>query len=108
MMLRTPKYAKDDPRRYPYAKTRLRWIGTWSPREQKVRLFRLIWCKGKPGTTGSGYSASLTLGLQNPLKAGWLRLCGEDKHLKARRNRWRLSVCGIVLHHQKSYGGWIT
>lgn len=92
---------------HPYARTRIRLINTWSDRERKWRIGRLIWSRhGGPGD-GTGYSAFLSLGV---ILRRWalFDLSGAETGTPPRRDHWRLTVLGLSLHHRKAYGGWVS
>lgn len=88
--------------RVPYRRF-LKWVGTVSARERKVRLLRIVWsgnggpCSTHRNDSDMGYSAKLSLNLR-PRIFYW----------KRERFDWRLCLFGIELHGQKHYGGWIT
>jgi len=82
---------------------------TYAPREQKARLFRLLWAhKEGPGPTREGYAARFSVGLQHPSEYGWGDVCGEDSTQPPTRKHWRLKALGLVLHYSRHYGGWPT
>lgn len=64
-----------------------------SRHEKKIRLFRVIWCRGLVGS--GGYSAKVTVGIV-PRFFMFNRTGGDDV---------RLVVCGVDIHFRKSYGG---
>lgn len=70
-----------------------KFIGRYSPPERLLRLARFVWQTGKVGD-GSGYSSKFTLGLR-PALFGFRR----------EWDGWLLTVCGLRLHYQRSYGG---
>lgn len=72
---------------------KLKWVGTWSRRERKLRLFRLLWTRGRVGT-GGGYSNALSVGLV-------LRLF----RVGSEYNGWSITLLGVRVHRQRSYGG---
>lgn len=78
-----------------------RWFAklfcTWDNRTKLLRLGRLVWARGKPGTS-AGWSAKLSLAL-TPKLLYWSRKKGWE---------WQLIVLGVRLHYVRSYGGWIT
>lgn len=83
--------------RVPYkafAKLFCRWDG----RARLLRLGRLVWAKGRPGVSGGGYTAKLSLALTPSVLRFSRGLLGE----------WALVVLGVRLHYQRSYGGWIV
>lgn len=84
-------------------------VGTWSPREQKLRLIRLLWRRGEgPGPSREGYSARLSFGLQAPWRYGWVEVCGEDSTMPPTKKHWRVKILGVTVHYRRSYGGWAT
>ena len=72
---------------------RARWIGRWDGCGRVLRLTRVMWERGTVGD-GRGYSAKLTLGLRPKLFERGEEGCG-----------WLLTVAGLRLHYQRSYGG---
>lgn len=75
----------------------VRWVGTYSKLERKVRLVRVVWSrKGGPGD-GTGWSSKLSINLVPRLFA-W----------KRERFDMRLTVCGVQIHKQRHWGGWIS
>lgn len=72
---------------------RLKPMFTYSPRERKVRVARLIWERGNVGD-GKGYSAFLSLALMPRL----FRI--ERSPL-----RLRVVMLGVSLHYARTYGG---
>lgn len=74
---------------------RLRWVNRWDSRDKVLRLFRITWRRGRAGD-GYGYGAKLTLALR-PKVFAWLRSkdCAEVI----------LTILGVRLHYQRSYGG---
>lgn len=83
---------------------RLKPVLTWSPKERKIRVFRLIWTKGAgPGAGGNNYSASFSFAIQFKRLFLW---CGEDQMLPATRKHWRFYLPFMVVHYHRAYGGW--
>jgi hypothetical protein len=72
----------------------LKLVGRWSPPERMLRLARVIWSVGEGPGMGRGYSAKLSVALRPSLLA-FRREC----------DGWLLTVCGLRLHYQRSYGG---
>lgn len=68
-------------------------IMRYDPSNRMLRLARLMWQRGKVGD-GVGYSAKLSIGLRPAIFAFHRDWDG-----------WRLTVLGVRLHHQRSYGG---
>jgi len=71
---------------------------TWDSR--LLRLGRLVYHRGTPGGeagTPGGYSAKISLAL-TPVLFRW----------RSEYFGWILIVFGVRVHHQKSFGGWIT
>lgn len=60
----------------------------------RVRLFRVMWQRGVVGD-GKGYSCAFSVGLY-PRVACWRR---------EPRDEWRLWLCGIRFHFERSFGG---
>ena len=74
----------------------LKWVGRRDRHERKIRLFRLVWSrKGGPGT-GVGWSSKLTLNLA----AYWLQWHRDSTD-------FYVTFCGIQIHKQRHWGGWI-
>jgi hypothetical protein len=72
---------------------RLKKVCTWSARERKFRLFRLMWERGtlgKPGGYGTMFSVSLM-----PFVFQWSSTLPYE---------WRLTLCGVCLHYKRSGG----
>lgn len=75
----------------------VKWVGTYSQRERKVRLFRVVWSrKGGPGD-GTGWSSKLSVNLVPRLFA-W----------KRDRFDFYVTVLGLQIHKQRHWGGWIS
>lgn len=68
----------------------------YDPTQHKLRLFRLLWQRGKVGD-GQGYSAKLSVSFVAHA-FGWTREYAG----------WRLTVMGLQLHHLRAYGGAIV
>lgn len=73
----------------------VKWVGTWSPQERMVRVARLVWSRGF--MTMGGYTAKVSVGLRPALFSAHSDCDG-----------WRLTLLGVRLHYQRSYGGWLT
>ena len=73
---------------------RLRTVFTYSPAEQKTRLFRLIWERGNVGD-GNGYSAKLSFSVRPRLWECTL----------PRKCDWDITVCGLRVYYTRAYGG---
>lgn len=67
----------------------------YDPRQRKLRLFRLLWLRGRPGF--GGYSAKLSVSFVTRA-FGWTR----------EYFGWRITLMGLQLHHLRSYGGTIV
>lgn len=78
---------------------RLKWIGTWSKRESKLRIARIIWRRGEVGK--GGHSSMLSVGIE---KRFWRRQSAALK-IEGWFLDWRLTICGLALHYERSYGG---
>lgn len=63
--------------------------------QNHLRLFRLLWERGTPGTTGGGYSAKLAIGLRPRLFER------EREYGKA----FLITILGLRIHYSRSYGG---
>lgn len=63
------------------------------PSQRMLRLARVVWRRGTVGD-GRGYSASLSLALR-PALFSW----------RTEYSGWLLTVAGVRLHYQRSYGG---
>jgi hypothetical protein len=72
---------------------RLKRVFTWSTRERKLRLFRLMWEGGTPGQPG-GYGAMLSVALM-PFVFQWSCALPYE---------WRLTLCGVRLHYKRGGG----
>lgn len=75
---------------------KLKTVMRYDPKQRKLRLFRLIWQRGVVGD-GKGYSAKLSVSIAAKL-FGW----ADDF------SGWRVTFCGVQLHHLKAYGGVIV
>jgi hypothetical protein len=75
----------------------VKWVGRWSPEEKVLRLFRVVWCRGTPGTASGGYSAKFSVSLSPRL-------------FSVRREFWSyaITLLGLRLHYMRSYGGYIV
>ena len=69
----------------------------YSASERMVRLLRLTWDRGNVGD-GRGYSNKLSVGLQKSLFYFDKQVCGC----------WRMTLLGLHLSRQKSFGGHFT
>lgn len=69
-----------------------KWVGRYDPSLRMFRLLRLMWVRGDVGT--GGYSAKFSVTLR-PVVWHWRTECGG----------WLLTIFGIRLHFQKSWGG---
>ncbi len=65
----------------------------YDPRNHLLRIGRIMWERGTVGSEGS-YSVKLTLGLR-PSLLSWRR----------ESTGWLLTVLGLRLHYDRSYGG---
>ncbi|NTG07134.1 hypothetical protein [Rhizobium rhizogenes] len=63
--------------------------------QKHLRLFRLIWERGRPGVPGGGYSAKLAIGLRPRLFER------EREYGKA----FLFTILGLRIHYSRSYGG---
>ncbi|MGZ2484301.1 hypothetical protein ACVITL_002824 [Rhizobium pisi] len=63
--------------------------------QNHLRLFRLMWERGRPGIPGSGYSAKLAIGLRPRL------FHREREYGKA----FLITILGLRVHYTRSYGG---
>jgi hypothetical protein len=70
----------------------IRWIGTWSPSERKMRLLRLI--RNVEPVGFGGHSSQYTLSL---VPALW--------RIERSFADFALTVCGVRFHWGRSYGG---
>lgn len=73
---------------------KLKPVFTWSSRERKLRLFRVLWERGKVGQAGGGYSAKCAVALVPKL---WGLYCQIDE--------WRVTLLGLQMHYLRSYSG---
>jgi hypothetical protein len=72
---------------------KFRWVGKLDIQGRILRLFRVMWIRGTVGD-GHGYSAKLSLALR-PALFGFHR-------------EWQqffVTVLGVRVHFQRSYGG---
>lgn len=75
----------------------VKWVGTVSKPERKVRLIRIVWSrKGGPGD-GTGWSSKLSVNLRPRFVA-----CSRDSH------NLYVTLLGVQLHYQRHWGGWIS
>lgn len=92
------KITSKDPRNY------LKLFITWDGK-RLLRLGRLVYHRGTPGDAAGvtygdnkpGYSAKISLAL-TPTLFRW----------RPGDFGWVLVVCGVRIHHRKSFGGWIV
>jgi len=63
--------------------------------QKHLRLFRLLWERGRPGVPGGGYSAKLAIGLRPRLFER------EREYGKA----FLFTILGLRIHYSRSYGG---
>ena len=77
----------------PPSEPRVKWVGRLDRGNRLLRLFRVMWSVGQVGD-GKGYSAKFSVGLR-PTLFRWRR----------EGDGWLLTVLGIRLHMQRSYGG---
>lgn len=73
-----------------------RWIGTYSGRERKVRLIKLMWSTGRDCTKPGWFSAFLSVSLVPK----WF-------HVGQELWGWTVILMGVRLHHKRAYGGWL-
>lgn len=76
-------------------KLRVKPVFRYSPAEKKVRLGRIMWATGPDSTQPGWYSAFISLTLVP-------RIFRFERGFHA----WELTILGVRIHHQKSYGGW--
>jgi hypothetical protein len=86
---RLPEEGKPVTRHHFAARTILRY----DRRNRLLRLARVVWQRGIAGD-GTGYSSKLSLALR-PAAFAWRR----------EWDGWLLTVAGVRLHYQRSYGG---
>lgn len=70
-----------------------KWVGRWSPREKRLRIFRLIRWVGTVGD-GKGHSTMLSLALAPVLY-----------RIEKAWNNFSITVLGLRFHWQRSWGG---
>jgi hypothetical protein len=63
--------------------------------QKHLRLFRLMWERGRPGVPGGGYSAKLAIGLRPRIFER------EREYGKA----FLLTILGLRIHYSRIYGG---
>ncbi|ANL84656.1 hypothetical protein AMC81_CH01875 [Rhizobium phaseoli] len=63
--------------------------------QNHLRLFRLMWERGRPGVPGGGYAAKLAIGLRPRL------FHREREYGKA----FLITILGLRVHYSRSYGG---
>lgn len=73
---------------------RIRWVFRHDEIQRHLRLFRVIWERGRVGD-GEGYSAKLAVGL-TPRLLGFHRDARTD---------FIVSILGLRIHYSRSYGG---
>lgn len=73
---------------------RFKWVGRYDPGARMLRLARVMWERGTVGD-GKGYSTKVSVALRPALFA-WNRTGYPE---------WMLTVMGVRLHVQRSYGG---
>lgn len=102
-----------------YSKPRFKWVGRWSEREKKIRLFRWMWMRGHgPGVAGKGnYSATISVGIEWKLEDLWIGVFWKRPNnskevfwLKGNPDELIVWVCllpclPIRFHYIRSYGG---
>lgn len=71
----------------------IKWVGTYSKREKKIRLFRVLWERGKRGAEG-WHSNSFAVSL-------WPRIFKYEPELWG----WAVTILGVRLHRKRAYGG---
>lgn len=70
-----------------------KWVLRHDPGMRMIRVARVVWTRGKVGD-GKGYSAKLSLAVRRRLfefVRSW--------------DGWDVTLAGIRLHYQRSYGG---
>lgn len=75
---------------------KLRFVGRWDSALRILRLARLVWSRGKVGD-GNGYSAQLSLALSPRLFK-----------VRCEWQSWMLTLLGVRVHFQCSFGGYFT
>jgi hypothetical protein len=73
---------------------RVKYVGTLSRAERHIRLFRVMWERGRVGD-GRGYSVKLAIGLVPRMFTYDRGVLGEVT----------LSIAGLRVHYRRSYGG---
>ncbi len=74
---------------------RLKSVLRFDEIQNHLRLFRLMWERGRPGEPGGGYSAKLAIGLRPRL------FHREREYGKA----FLITILGLRVHYSRSYGG---
>lgn len=69
---------------------------TWDSRAKLLRIGRLVWKRGDGPGFGKGWCSKLSLAL-TPRVARFDRAWHE----------WAVTLLGVRIHYQRSYGGWI-
>lgn len=70
-----------------------KWVGRYDPTMRMLRLCRWVWVRGTVGD-GNGYSAKFSIAL-------W----PSAFHAARSFDGWAVTVLGVRLHLQRSYGG---
>lgn len=73
---------------------KFKWVGRLDARLKMLRLFRVMWTRGKVGMPGGGYSAKFSVALRPSLLS-----------FHREFDEWLLTILGVRLHFQKSHGG---
>lgn len=93
-------------RRKEYPK--LKWVGTWSRTEKRLRLFRVLLMRGLGPGYGAPdhYSAKVSFAFEWKLADLWI-----GAFWKGDRDEWTLRLCLLPcipfrIHYRRAYGGW--
>jgi hypothetical protein len=71
-----------------------KWVSRYDPSARLLRLCRWMWVRGEVGTDKGGYSTKLSLALHPTIF-----------RVSRARDGWMVTVLGVRLHKQRSYGG---
>jgi len=74
----------------------IKWIGTYSPNEKKLRLFKFLWATGMDTSVRDWHSSSLRISL-------WPRIFNVETELWG----WAVTFLCIRIHRKRAYGGWL-
>lgn len=72
---------------------KFKWVGSWDSQSRNLRLFRVMWVRGRVGD-GKGYSVKLSVALRPTLFA-----------VRREFEALRVTLLGVRVHYQRSYGG---